>query len=47
MRAKDAARDAGLEEVCRNPFQSIVVRSVEMLYAADEALRDSTLTCEK
>jgi sulfhydrogenase subunit alpha len=37
--AKDAARDAGLEEVCRNPFQSIVVRSVEMLYAADEALR--------
>jgi coenzyme F420-reducing hydrogenase alpha subunit len=37
--ARDAARDAGLGEVCRNPFQSIVVRSVEMLYAADEALR--------
>jgi coenzyme F420-reducing hydrogenase alpha subunit len=37
--AKDAAREAGLGEVCRNPFQSIVVRSVEMLYAADEALR--------
>jgi coenzyme F420-reducing hydrogenase alpha subunit len=25
--------------VCRNPFQSIVVRSVEILYACDEALR--------
>jgi coenzyme F420-reducing hydrogenase alpha subunit len=37
--AKDAASEAGLGEVCRNPFQSIVVRSVEMLYAADEALR--------
>jgi coenzyme F420-reducing hydrogenase alpha subunit len=37
--AKDAAREAGLGEECRNPFQSIVVRSVEMLYAADEALR--------
>jgi coenzyme F420-reducing hydrogenase alpha subunit len=37
--AKQAARDAGLAESCRNPFQSIVVRCVEMLYAADEALR--------
>jgi len=25
--------------VCRNPFQSIVVRSVEVLYAVEEALR--------
>ena len=25
--------------MCRNPFQSIVVRSVEILYALDEALR--------
>jgi coenzyme F420-reducing hydrogenase alpha subunit len=25
--------------VCRNPFQSIIVRSVEMVYACDEALR--------
>jgi coenzyme F420-reducing hydrogenase alpha subunit len=37
--ALDAARDAGLGDECRNPFQSIVVRAVEMLYAADEALR--------
>ena len=34
-----AARDAGLGPVCRNPFQSILVRSVEVLYACDEALR--------
>jgi coenzyme F420-reducing hydrogenase alpha subunit len=37
--AQEAARDAGLDDTCRNPFQSIVVRCVEMLYAADEALR--------
>jgi coenzyme F420-reducing hydrogenase alpha subunit len=37
--ARDAARDAELEHGCRNPFQSIVVRSVEILYAFDEALR--------
>jgi sulfhydrogenase subunit alpha len=37
--AREAARDAGLGEICRNPFMSIVVRLVEMLYAADEALR--------
>jgi coenzyme F420-reducing hydrogenase alpha subunit len=37
--AQDAARDAGLGAVCRNPFQSIVVRAVEILYACDEALR--------
>ena len=30
---------AGVGPTCRNPFQSIVVRSVEMLYACDEALR--------
>lgn len=36
---QDAAREAGLTEQCRNPFQSIVVRSVELLYACDEALR--------
>lgn len=34
-----AARDAGLSEVCTNPFKSIVVRCVETLYACDEALR--------
>jgi coenzyme F420-reducing hydrogenase alpha subunit len=36
--AQDAARDAGLPEVCSNPFQSIVVRSVELVQACDEAL---------
>ena len=37
--AQEAARDAGLGRECRNPFQSIIVRSVEILYAFDEALR--------
>jgi coenzyme F420-reducing hydrogenase alpha subunit len=37
--AKEAAREAGLKEVCGNPFKSIVVRSVEALWACDEALR--------
>jgi coenzyme F420-reducing hydrogenase alpha subunit len=37
--AQDAARGAGLSAVCRNPFKSIIVRSVEIVYAFDEALR--------
>ena len=37
--AQEAARDAGLGPTCLNPFQSIIVRSVEILYACDEALR--------
>jgi coenzyme F420-reducing hydrogenase alpha subunit len=37
--AQDAARAAGLGPTCANPFQSIIVRSVETLYACDEALR--------
>ncbi len=37
--ARAAAAEAGLVEVCRNPFRSIVVRAVEILYAFDEALR--------
>jgi coenzyme F420-reducing hydrogenase alpha subunit len=37
--AQQAAREAGLGRECRNPFQSIVVRAVEVLYACDEALR--------
>ena len=37
--ARDAAREAGLEPTERNPFKSTVVRSVELVYAADEALR--------
>ena len=36
---REAADAAGLEPVCRNPFRSIVVRAVEILYAVDEALR--------
>ena len=37
--ARDAAREAGLGRSCRNPFQSIIVRGVELLYAIEEALR--------
>jgi coenzyme F420-reducing hydrogenase alpha subunit len=37
--AQEAARGAGLGPTCTNPFQSIVVRSVEIVYACDEALR--------
>jgi coenzyme F420-reducing hydrogenase alpha subunit len=37
--AREASRAADLEAICRNPFKSIVVRSVETLYACDEALR--------
>jgi sulfhydrogenase subunit alpha len=37
--ALQAAAEAGLTDVCRNPFRSIVVRAVETLYACDEALR--------
>jgi sulfhydrogenase subunit alpha len=36
---QEACRSAGLESVCRNPFQSIVVRSAEIVYACEEALR--------
>ncbi len=37
--AREAADRAGLGETCRNPFKSIVVRAVEILYVFDEALR--------
>jgi len=37
--ALGAADEAGLEPVVRNPFRSIVVRAVELVYACDEALR--------
>jgi sulfhydrogenase subunit alpha len=33
------ADEVGLEPVCRNPFRSILVRAVEVVYACDEALR--------
>ncbi len=37
--ARQAAVSAGLGPVCRNPFQSIIVRAVELVFALDEALR--------
>ncbi|MDQ3414252.1 MAG: Ni/Fe hydrogenase subunit alpha [Verrucomicrobiota bacterium] len=37
--AQNEAREAGLGPVCRNPFRSIIVRAVEVLWACDEALR--------
>jgi coenzyme F420-reducing hydrogenase alpha subunit len=37
--AQQAAREAGLGPTCNNPFLSIVVRAVEVVYAFDEALR--------
>lgn len=36
---QEAASAAGLSSICRNPFQSIIVRSIEVLHACDEALR--------
>ena len=33
------ARDTGLGPVCKNPFRSIVVRAIEIVYAFEEALR--------
>jgi sulfhydrogenase subunit alpha len=38
-RAQEAARKVGLEPICRNQFKSIIARSVECLYALEEALR--------
>jgi len=37
--ARQAAGAAGLDVDCRNPFRSIVVRAVELVYAVEEALR--------
>jgi coenzyme F420-reducing hydrogenase alpha subunit len=37
--AAESARAAGLGPVCRNPFQSIVVRAVEVVCAIEEAIR--------
>jgi coenzyme F420-reducing hydrogenase alpha subunit len=37
--ARDAARKAGLSATCGNPFRSIIVRSVETVFACDEAIR--------
>ena len=37
--SQQAARAAGLAELCHNPFKSIIVRSVEVLEAVTEAIR--------
>ncbi|HEX6418990.1 MAG TPA: nickel-dependent hydrogenase large subunit [Acidimicrobiales bacterium] len=37
--AREAARGAGLGDVERNPFRSVVVRAVEVLHACEEGLR--------
>jgi len=37
--ARETAKEVGLDGPCLNPFRSIVVRSVELVYACDEALR--------
>lgn len=37
--AQQAATEAGLGATCRNPFRSIIVRAVEVVYAIEEALR--------
>lgn len=37
--AQQTAMEVGLGTSCRNPFKSIIVRGIEVLYAFDEALR--------
>jgi coenzyme F420-reducing hydrogenase alpha subunit len=37
--ARQAAEDCGLRAPCRNPFRSIVVRAIEIVFACEEALR--------
>ena len=37
--AQEAAKSAGLGETCNNPFMSILVRSVETLWAVEEAIK--------
>lgn len=36
---RDLALETGLGTSCRNPFKSIVVRAIEVLYACEEAIR--------
>jgi coenzyme F420-reducing hydrogenase alpha subunit len=36
---RETALGSGLSQVCQNPFQSIIIRSLEVLYACDEAIR--------
>ncbi len=37
--AAEAAREAGLRAPCQNPFKSLIVRAVEIVFACEEALR--------
>ena len=37
--AQESAKSVGLGKTCTNPFKSIIARSVETLYACEEALR--------
>jgi coenzyme F420-reducing hydrogenase alpha subunit len=37
--ARETAAECGLRPVCRNPFKSILVRMVEVVYALEEAIR--------
>jgi sulfhydrogenase subunit alpha len=36
--AREAAESVGMGPTCRNPFQSIIVRTVELIHALDEAI---------
>lgn len=36
---KDVAFDIGIGNTCKNPYKSIIIRSLEVLYAFDEALK--------
>jgi coenzyme F420-reducing hydrogenase alpha subunit len=37
--AQEVAREVGMGPTCFNPFKSIIARSIELVFAADEALR--------
>jgi sulfhydrogenase subunit alpha len=37
--AQQVAKEAGLGKTCNNPFKSIIVRSVEVVWACEEAMR--------
>jgi len=36
--AREAAREVGMEPGCRNPFKSIIARSIETLHACEESI---------
>lgn len=38
-KAQKAAQEAGMKPGCMNPFKSIIARSIEVLYACEEAIR--------